>query len=187
MVLYCSRAAFRVALDGDPSPATASSRLLVFPRAGTARSRRPGCRGVLSAWGRTLSAGAGFMPFCGRIDQLLDAPCHVGELISPQPIQLLCGRLSGSQILERCGVDGAVCPQHAGDGRAALLDEADSARPAGRRRTKSGAVDFALVGLGEASHGGYLLALRDEGEAACLQGLGIGIGRDGDGQVVHRR
>ena len=79
---------------------------------------------MFSAWGRTLSAGAGFMPFCGRIDQLLDAPCHVGELISPQPIQLFCCRLSSSQIFERCGVNGAVRPQHAGDGRAALLDEA---------------------------------------------------------------
>ena len=121
------------------------------------------------------------MPFCGRVDQLLDAPCHVGELISPQPIQLFCGRLSGSQILERCGVDGAVCPQHAGDGRAALLDEAGSARPAMRRRTKGGAVDFALVSLSEASHGCYLLAFRDEGEAACLQCLGVSIGRDGGG------
>ena len=126
--LHGSGAAFCVTLDGDSSPAAASSRLVVFPCAGTARSRRPGCRGVLSAWGRTLSAGAGFMPFCGRVDQLLDAPRHVGELISPQPVQLFCGRLSGSQILERCGVDRAVCPQHAGDGRAALLDEAGSAR-----------------------------------------------------------
>ena len=56
-----------------------------------------------------------------------------------------------------------------------------------RRRAKGGAVNFALVSLGEASHGGYLLALRDEGKAACLQGLGIGVGRDGDGQVMHRR
>ena len=61
------------------------------------------------------------------------------------------------------------------------------ARAAVRRRTKGGAVDFALVSLDEASHGGYLLALRDESQAACLQGLGIGVGRDGDGQVMHRR
>ena len=45
---------------------------------------------------------------------------------------------SGAQILEGCGVDWAVRSQHAGDGRAALLDKADSARPAVRRGTKSG-------------------------------------------------
>ena len=56
---------------------------------------------MLSVRGRALSAGAGFMPFCGCIDQLLDTSCHVGELISPQPVQLFCCRLSGSQILER--------------------------------------------------------------------------------------
>ena len=127
------------------------------------------------------------MPFYGRVDQLLDVPSHVGELISPQPVQLFCGRLSGTQVLEWRGVDWAVCPQHAGDGRAALLDEAGSARAAMRRRTKGGTVDFALVSLSEASHGGYLLALRDEGEAACLQCLGVGVGRDGDGQVMHHR
>ena len=39
LVLYCSRAALRVALDGDASPAAASSRLLIFLLAGAARSR----------------------------------------------------------------------------------------------------------------------------------------------------
>ena len=37
------------------------------------------------------SAGAGFIPFCNRVDQLLDASSHVGELISPQPVQLFYG------------------------------------------------------------------------------------------------
>ena len=60
-------------------------------------------------------------------------------------------------------------------------------RPARLGPPGGGAVDFALVSLGEASHGGYLLALRDEGQAACLQGLGVGVGRDGDGQVVQHR
>ena len=135
----------------------------------------------------TISTGAGFVQFCSRVDQLPDPSCHVGELVGSQPIELFCGRLSGSQILERGGVDGAICPQHAGDSRAALLDEAGSARPARWRRTEGGAVDLALVGLGEASHGGYLLDFRDEGEAACLQCLGVGVGRDEDGQVVQRR
>ena len=144
MALHRSRAAFRVALDGDTSPAAASSRLLVFPLAGAARSRRAGRRGVLPARGMTISTGAGFVPFRSRVDQLLDPSCHVGELIGSQPIELFCGRLGGSQILERGGVDGAICPQHAGDGRAALLDEAGSARPATRRRAKGGAVDFEI-------------------------------------------
>ena len=39
---------------------------------------------------------AGFVPFCSRVDQLLDPSCHVGELIGSQPIELFCGRLSGS-------------------------------------------------------------------------------------------
>ena len=60
-------------------------------------------------------------------------------------------------------------------------------RPARLGPPGGGAVDFALVSLSEASHGCYLLALRDEGEAACLQSLGISVGRDGDGQVVQRR
>ena len=86
LALDRSRAAFRVALDGDTSPAAASSRLLVFLLAGAARSRRAGRRGVLSARGMTISAGTGFMPFYSRVDQLLDPPCHVGELVGPQPI-----------------------------------------------------------------------------------------------------
>ena len=115
LALHRSRAAFRVALDGDTSPAAASSRLLVFPPVGAARSRRSGRRDVLPARGMTISVGASFVPFCGRVDQLLDPPCHVGELIGSQPIELFCGRLSGSQILEWGGVDGAICPQHASD------------------------------------------------------------------------
>ena len=47
------------------------------------------------------------------------------------------------------------------------------------------AVDFALVGLREASHGGDLLALRKEGKAACLQRFGVSVRRDGGGQIVQ--
>ena len=93
--------------------------------------------------------GAGFMPFCGHVDQLLDASSHVGELISPQPVQLVYGRLSGTQVLEWRGIDWAVCSQHVGDSRAVFLDDADAARPSG-----GGTVDLALVSLGEVSHGG---------------------------------
>ena len=137
--------------------------------------------------GGTFSAGAGFMPFYGRVDQLLDASSHVGELVGPQPVQLGYGRLSGTQVLEWCGVDWAVCSQHAGDGRAALLDDTDPAGTASRRRAKGCAINLALVSLGEASYGGYLLALPNEGKVACLQRLGIGVDRDGSGQVVQRR
>ena len=97
------RAAIRVALDSDASPAAAGSRLLVFLLARAARSRRAGRRGVLPARRLTISSGAGFVPFCSRVDQLLDPSCHVGELVGSQPIELLYGRLSGSQILERGG------------------------------------------------------------------------------------
>ena len=89
------RAAFRVALDSDASPAAAGSWLLVFPLARATRSRRAGRRGVLPARGMAISTSAGFVPFCSRVDQLLDPPCHVGELVGSQPIELFCGRLGG--------------------------------------------------------------------------------------------
>ena len=61
-------AAFCVALDDEPSPTAASSRLLVFSCMGAIYSRRPGRRAMLSALGRTFGAGAGFMPLYGRVD-----------------------------------------------------------------------------------------------------------------------
>ena len=48
-------------------------------------------------------------------------------------------------------------------------------------------VGLASVGLSEASHGNQLPALREEGKAASLRCFSIGIGREGDGQVVDRR
>ena len=44
-----------------------------------------------------------------------------------------------------------------------------------------------LVGLSEASHGSQLPAHREDGEAASLQCFSVGIGREGDGQIVDRR
>ena len=58
--------------------------------------------------------------------------------------------------------------QHVGNSHAVFLDDADTAQPVGRRRAEGGTVDLALVSLGEVSHGGELLALRNEGEAAHL-------------------
>ena len=108
MSFHSSGAAFCVALDGEPSPTAASSRLLIFSCAGAVYSRRPGCRAVLSAWERTFSAGAGFMPLCGRVYQLLDASSHVGKLVGLQPVQLVYGRLGGTQVLEWSGIDWVV-------------------------------------------------------------------------------
>ena len=65
-----------------------------------------------------------------------------------------------------------------------MSDNAGSAWPARGRRAKGGAVGFTLVGLSEASHGSQLTALRKEGEAPSLQCFGVGIGREGDGQIV---
>ena len=78
LVFNRSRAAFRVALDGNASPAAAGSRLLVFLLARAARSRLAGRCGVLPARGMAISSGAGFVPFGCRVDQLLDSYCHVG-------------------------------------------------------------------------------------------------------------
>ena len=68
LVLYSSRAAIRVALDGNASPAAAGSRLLVFLLARAARSRRAGRHGVLPARGLTISSGAGFVLFRSRVE-----------------------------------------------------------------------------------------------------------------------
>ena len=44
---------------------------------------------MLSAWGMALSTDAGFVPLRGRVDQLLDASGHVGELVGPYSVQLV--------------------------------------------------------------------------------------------------
>ena len=82
---HTSRAAFCVALDGDSCPAAASSRLLLLSHTGATRSRRTRRRAVLSARGAS-SSDIGFMPLYGRVDQLLDASGHVGELVGPQSV-----------------------------------------------------------------------------------------------------
>ena len=79
---------------------------------------------MLSAWGRTFGADTGFMPLYGRIDKLLDASGHVGGLVRPQSIQLVCGRLGGADVLRRRGIHGVIGPEQVGDGRAVLSDRA---------------------------------------------------------------
>ena len=88
MALHRSRAAFRIALDGDTSPATASSRLLVSPIA-DATIRRPGCRAlVLARWRVVVSSAArfsvapGFLLPRSRIEELLDSFRHVVTLVA---------------------------------------------------------------------------------------------------------
>ena len=63
---------------------------------------------MISARGRAFRACVDFVPLRGCIDQLLDAPGHVGEFFGPQSIWLVYGRLGGAQVLEWSGVDWAV-------------------------------------------------------------------------------
>ena len=88
MLLYSSRVAIRVALDGDASPAAAGSRLLVSSVA-DATSRRPGCRALISARKRIVispvgrfSAAAGLLLLSDRVEELLDVLHHVATLIA---------------------------------------------------------------------------------------------------------
>ena len=142
---------------------------------------------MISARGRAFRAGVGFVSLRGCVNQLLDAPGHVGKVFGLQAVQLVHGRLGGTQVLERSGIDRAVGSQHVGNDSAALSNNADPAGPAWGRRAKGGAVGLASVGLSEASHGNQFLAFREEGEAASLQCFSVGVGQEGDGQVVDHR
>ena len=82
---HTTRVAFGIALDGDSGPAPASSRLLLLSRMGSTCSQRTRRSAMLSARGAS-SSDVGFIPGCGRIDQLLDASGHVGELVGPQSV-----------------------------------------------------------------------------------------------------
>ena len=88
MALHCSRAAFRVVLDGDPSPAAASSRFLVSSVA-DATSRRPGCHALVSVRRRVIvspvgrfSAAPGLLLLSSRVEELLDSLRHVATLVT---------------------------------------------------------------------------------------------------------
>ena len=88
LVLYSSRAAIRVALDGNASPAAAGSRLLVSSIA-DATSRRPGCRALISARWRVVispvgsfSAAPGILLLSSHVEELLDSLCHVATLVA---------------------------------------------------------------------------------------------------------
>lgn len=115
-LLHSSWACVFIVLDGEARPASASSRLLIFSLTGTGCCRHPGGCTVLSARGRTLGTGAGFLTFYGRVDELVDVSRHAAQLVSIQSFQLVCCRLGGMQVLEWRGVNWAVSTQHAGDG-----------------------------------------------------------------------
>ena len=63
---------------------------------------------MISARGRAFRAGVSFVSLHGCVNHLLDAPGHVGEVFGLQAVQLLYGRLGGTQVLERSGIDRAV-------------------------------------------------------------------------------
>ena len=86
---------------------------------------------MISTRGSASRAGVCFVPLRGCTDQLLDAPDHLGEVFGLQAVQLVYGRLGGTQVLERSGIDRAVNSQRVGDDGAALLDKAGPAWPAG--------------------------------------------------------
>ena len=117
LVLYCSRATLRVALDGDASPAAAGSRLLVSSST-DATSQRPGCRALISAWRRivippvgSLSTVAGLVLLSSRVEESLDALRHLATLFALKLVQLFCCHLGSSYVF--CGrvVDRAICPE----------------------------------------------------------------------------
>ena len=130
---------------------------------------------MLSARGKVFGMLAGFLHAAAglllrgdRVDELLNALRHAAMLVTLQVVQLVCCCLGSTQVLHGRSIDRAVYPKHASDGSVALSDRAHAAGLASSRRVVDGAVDPALVGLGEASHGGQLLGSLDERDAAGL-------------------
>ena len=78
---------------------------------------------------RRISVAAGLVLLSSRVKESLAALRHQATLFALELVQLVCRRLGGSNILRRCGVDGAIRPKHIGDSRTALLDRAEAARP----------------------------------------------------------
>ena len=120
-----------------------------------------------------------------RIKELLHALHHAATLVALQVLQLFCCRLGSSNVLLGRGVSRAVSPRHAGNGGSALPDGAHAAGLASSRRATDGTVDFTLVGLREAAHGGQLLRAIEERFVMCLQRLAISVFGDGCGQVLQ--
>ena len=103
---------------------------------------------------RLWHAAAGFLLRGSRVDELLNALYHAATFVTLQVVQLICCRLGSAYVLLGHGVDWAVGPQHAGNSGTMLFDSAQAARPASSRRAAGGTIYLALIGLGEASHGG---------------------------------
>ena len=66
-LLYCTRAAVLVPLDGEARPTAAGSRLVALSSTG-ATSQRPGSRPMILAWGQlVVSSGWDFSPASGLV------------------------------------------------------------------------------------------------------------------------
>ena len=123
---HYSRAAVSAALYGNVSPAVAESQILVSSSSG-AVSRRPRRRALVLAKVvvlplRCLCAAAGLVLRGSRVEEPLDSLRHQAALFALEVVQLVRRRLGGLNVLHRCGVHTAICPEQVGDGHAALLD-----------------------------------------------------------------
>ena len=148
---HCSRAAISVALYGNVSPTVADSQILVSSSSGTA-SRRPRRRALVSAKVvvlplRRLWAAAGLVLRGSRVEEPLDSLHHQAAFFALEIVQLVRRRLGGSNVLHRCSVHRASCPEQVGDGYAALLDRAKAAGPRWGWRAANSAIYLSLVGF----------------------------------------
>ena len=143
--------AVSVALYGNVSPTVADSRILVFPSSG-ATSRCPRRRALISAKVivlplRRLCVEAGLVLHGSRVEEPLDSLHHQAALFAREVVQLVRRRLGGSNVLRRCSVHRASCPEQVGDGYAALLDRAKAAGPSSGWRATNSAIHLSLVGF----------------------------------------
>ena len=141
---------------------------------------------MVSTWARLVvspgwvfSAAGSLVLRSRHVQELLDSFRHVAEFVAVVLFQLICHRLGGPDVLCRRGVDGALRPEHAGNGRATLPNRAEAVRPLRSRRAADSSVHLTSVGFREASHAGQSAGALDKLDAACLQHLGVYTFRDG--------
>ena len=133
---------------------------------------------MILAWGRLIvssgwdfSMAGGLVLRGSRVQELLDSLRHEAALVAVAFVQLIRYRLGGPDVLRRRGVDGALYPEHAGDGRAMLPNCAEAARPLRSRRAAYGPVHLAPVGVRKPAHAGQVDSIFEKLEVACLQRL----------------
>ena len=114
---------------------------------------------MISAWGWLVvssgwifSAAGGLMLRGSRVQELLDSLCHVAEFVAVVLVQLIRYRLGGPDVLCTRGIDGALRPEHAGDGHATLPYCAEVARPLRSRSAAYGPVHLAPIGVRKPVH-----------------------------------